>query len=635
MAIISSKHSMKYRPDVDGLRAIAVLLVIADHMGTRFTGGYIGVDIFFVISGYLISSLILSELAENRFSVVRFYERRVRRIFPALLVMLLVTTVLTYQLFVPSELVSYAQSLLGALFSCSNFVFWHESGYFAGASAVKPLLHTWSLAVEEQFYILFPLFLVLVRRFFPHKLKLAIIGIALLSLVAAIFTVAHDPVAAFFFAPLRAWELLIGAIISQRYVPDIRGALARNVASAGGALLILIPAIRFDESTPFPGLAAIPPCLGAAFIIAAGETGTSLVGRVLSWRPVVFIGLISYSLYLWHWPLLVFQRTNSLLDFPPGWSLHKTELATFAIMIVIATLSWALIERPFRTGRFRPERGNVFLVNGAALAAIAIVGIVFIVARGLPNRFPPDAQKVAQYMNYDRTAPYREGTCFLNWSNRFSDLQVDQCLGQQSGKPTILIAGDSHAAQLWSGLAAAYPERDLLEVAVAGCVPTVNDPRQKNLLCRQFSSFLYGDYLAHHRVGVLLLAARWQQSDMAVLTQTIDFARTHQIQVVVVGPNIEYDQALPRLLAISLRDGRPEELDHHRATEFEALDRSMADLALNSWHVPYISIYRDLCSPSCPIYAKPGVPLLFDSNHFTSEGSLMLAEAIKTQKQIP
>jgi peptidoglycan/LPS O-acetylase OafA/YrhL len=194
---IVDKPRLTYRPDIDGLRAVAVLLVIAGHLRTRFSGGYIGVDVFFVISGYLISSVILSELDAGRFSIVTFYERRVRRIFPAMLVMMAVTTIFVYRFFVPLEVEGYGRSLLAALFSCSNFLLWHEAGYFDTSSAVKPLLHTWSLAVEEQFYILFPIFLVFVRRFFPKRLKEAVLSLGIVSLVAAAVTVRHDATAAF------------------------------------------------------------------------------------------------------------------------------------------------------------------------------------------------------------------------------------------------------------------------------------------------------------------------------------------------------------------------------------------------------------------------------------------------------
>ena len=181
----------------------------------------------------------------------------------------------------------------------SNFLFWKQSGYFDNPSTIKPLLHTWSLGVEEQFYIVFPLLLMLIRRYFPQRMRAIICGLALASFFAAAFIVRRDPTMAFFFAPLRAWELLLGTIISQRYLPSLTGSTLRNAASVTGLLLILIPGHYYTETTRFPGVSALPPCLGAALIIAAGETGSSVVGAMLSWRPIVFLGWISYSLYLW------------------------------------------------------------------------------------------------------------------------------------------------------------------------------------------------------------------------------------------------------------------------------------------------------------------------------------------------
>jgi peptidoglycan/LPS O-acetylase OafA/YrhL len=210
------RPKLSYRRDIDGLRAIAVLLVVLFHIRTRVIGGYIGVDVFFVISGYLISSTILSEMAVGKFSIVNFYERRIRRIFPALLIMMLVTTALAYHYLAPMEMESYAKSLLAALFSVSNIFFSHQAGYFDGASGLQPLLHTWSLAVEEQFYIFFPIMLIVVRKWAPNRLKTAIWTITGVTFLMACIWVRRDPIFTFFFAPLRAWELLIGTIVSQR-----------------------------------------------------------------------------------------------------------------------------------------------------------------------------------------------------------------------------------------------------------------------------------------------------------------------------------------------------------------------------------------------------------------------------------
>lgn len=623
-----------YRADVDGLRAVAVLLVFADHLHTRFTGGYVGVDVFFVISGYLISAVILSELVEGRFSIVNFYERRIRRIFPAMLVMFAAVTVLVYRFFVPSEMESYARSLLAALFSGSNFLFWHESGYFDAPSAVKPLLHTWSLGVEEQFYILFPLFLVAVVRFYPKRLKAAIVTIAGISFLAAALTVRHSPVAAFFFAPLRAWELLAGTIISQRYLPVPRGAVLRNFASAAGLMMIVAPAMLYNSKTPFPGLAALPPCLGAALIIAAGETGSSVVGRILSWRPVVFVGLISYSLYLWHWPLIVFQNTSSLL-FPGVISNSRCKLLIAVVAFAIATISWAFVEQPFRKGRFRPGRRMVFAANGIALALMTVVGGCMLFTQGLPGRFPAKVRDIAAFTTYDEHAAYREGVCFIGPAYTFANFQPQTCFAQHAGRRSVLVAGDSHAAQLWPGLSAVFPDRDILEATEAGCPPVLRPIGAAEADCKALFSFLYFDYLERNHVDTLLLSARWAPYMFDALDETVAFARAHGIEVVLVGPTIEYDTPMPRVIATALRDSHPERIEPHRSTEPQNTDRTMSELARTRWHVPYISIYDNLCKPACPLYATPGVPLLFDTDHFTAAGSELLAHAIRERDQLP
>src|SRR5580704_10816415 len=209
------KPTLTYRPDIDGLRAVAVLLVVAFHTGIgKFRGGFVGVDVFFVISGFLISSVILSEISAGHFSIAAFYERRIRRIFPALVVMMFVTSFLAAKYFLPSELTDYAKSLLAATFSVSNFYFWRQSGYFDAPAALKPLLHTWSLAVEEQFYIVFPLFLLLVRRLFPTRLRISIIAVAIVSFAASVLGAYQHSSSAFYLAPTRAWELLLGTVLS-------------------------------------------------------------------------------------------------------------------------------------------------------------------------------------------------------------------------------------------------------------------------------------------------------------------------------------------------------------------------------------------------------------------------------------
>ena len=626
-----------YRADIDGLRAVAVLLVVASHLGTRPTGGYIGVDVFFVISGYLISASILSEMQSGRFSIAAFYERRIRRIFPALLVMLFVVSILAYIYLLPVEMLEYARSLLGALASGSNFLFWHEGGYFDSPSALKPLLHTWSLGVEEQFYILFPIFLVVMRRWFPKRLQAGIYAIAAISLVAACRTVQHDDAAAFYFAPLRAWELLIGTIISQRYLPAPRSAVGRNLMTGIGLALIVAPAILYTPDTRFPGLTALPPCLGAALLIAGGDTGSSLVGRLLSWTPIRFIGLISYSLYLWHWPVIVFRSSGSFLLYANQWPEKLVKLVLLGISIVLATLSWRFVERPFRKGRWRPNRLQLFSLAGGATVALALIAVAMVTRNGFPNRLPPDARHVAEYLVRPPESRPSEKTCFVLPSNTFADFDTDRCLTPTSGEPSILVAGDSHSAMLIHALAETFPDRSILQASASDCPPMVVrvSGRSGASNCASLNDFLFNDYLLHQHVGTLLLVARWRSSDIPGIAATIAFTQLHNIPAVLVGPSVEYDASEPRLLAIALWKGNVQDVPKHALPGPRELDHQLSEMARTVWHVPYISIYDDLCQAACPLYATGSAPLVYDGNHLSGEGALLLAHIIRDRHQLP
>jgi peptidoglycan/LPS O-acetylase OafA/YrhL len=652
--------ALTYRADVDGLRAVAVLLVVLNHLRTRLKGGYIGVDVFFVISGYLISSVILSEMAAGRFSVVRFYERRIRRIAPALLAMLAGTAALAYTYSVPSELDAFARSMLAALGSVSNFLFWNQAGYFDTPSALKPLLHTWSLGIEEQFYVVFPLLLLAIRRWFPHRLQAAVWGVTVLTFGAACIVTTRSPATAFFFAPLRAWELLFGTIVSQRYLPAVRGTAARNGAAALGLLLIVVPAAIYTAETPFPGLAALPPCVGAALLIAAGETGDSLVGRALSWRPVVFVGLISYSLYLWHWPLMVFQETGDLLiAAKPGST--PVKLAVFAASFVVAALSWRFVETPFRTGRWRPGPRALFVGTAAASAVIAGLGVTAIAAKGFPARFPPEALAVDRFTGFDFAGAFRENSCFIDPTTTrgatFASFDRAACLGDDPTRPHYLLLGDSHAAHLYPGLRAVFPELNISQATTASCRPFVAQPQGVDDYCRDMWRYIYGEYLPSHHVDAVLIAGRWADAELPELGRTIASLRERGLAVVLFGPIIEFDVPLPRLLALSIRSHAPALVERHRLGEPLLTDRKLADIARTRWQVRYISAYEDLCpSPDtgsadarttpanqtaqavlagCPVDAGPGVPLLFDTDHFTPEGSIRYARVMRARHQLP
>jgi len=623
---------VKYRPDIDGLRAVAVLLVLAYHVGIyRLRGGFVGVDVFFVISGYLISSIILSDLDSSRFSIVTFYERRVRRIFPALFVMLISTAVLAYKFLLPSEFVDFGKSFVASTFSFSNLYFLQRSGYFDAPAAMKPLLHTWSLAVEEQFYVFLPLFLVCIRKFFPNKQRIIIVFAALTSFSVSAVGAFRSHDATFYLAHTRAWELLLGTLLAMNCFPAISGTLWRNVASLWGVVSILLAGFLFTSRTVFPGASALLPCVGAALIIAAGKSGKTVVGRILSFRPIVFVGMISYSLYLWHWPLIVFQGADGLLT--KGLSPKLTKLVVIVVSFALATLSWRFVERPFRDRRFDISRANVFRLASAVAVLLLILGTGIVFTNGFPSRYPEEAVKIASFLdNTDAKtdAQYRAGTCFLTSKDTFKDFNPSVCLQESNRMRNVLLIGDSHAAQLWFGLSSVFSDVNLMQATASGCKPTLDQSHSVEQKCSRLMKYIFSDYLKTHHVDTLIVAARWDHDDIEALPKTLRWVQSLGTEVVLFGPIVQYDSALPRLLAMSIRSNDATIPALHRVAYYERLDADMSKLAQADPGVRYISYFKILCRQSaCLEYAGAGVPLQSDYGHLTSGGSVLVATKIR------
>ena len=607
--------------------------MLVDHIGIGlFGGGYLGVDIFFVISGYLISGIILTEVKAGEFSIGRFYERRIRRIFPALAAMMAATLLLAWIYFLPFEMKSFSKSLLAATFCVSNMFFWGKSGYFEALSTAKPLLHTWSLAVEEQFYFVFPLFLLLVYRIFRRRIEVVVVVLFLLSLAVGLAGAYYRPAAAFYLAPARAWELLLGALLTLEICPQVRGAVARNVATLIGIGLIGVSIVVFSADTLYPGIANLVPCFGAALIIGAGRSGNSLVASALSSRPMVFIGLISYSLYLWHWPIIVMHRMGFLPT--DGYPVALEQALIIVLSIIIAALSWKYIETPFRTKQV--SKPTLYKFALASVALLALAAGAMLATNGLPARFQPQVARVASFLEYDPRPVSRAGTCFVEAEYSHAELDPAVCMHWDPAKKNYLLVGDSHAAHLWYGLAKEFPELNVMQATAAGCKPTV-DPayHEDKRHCRRLIDYVNFEYLPAHKVDAILIEAVWREEDLPLLPHTLEYAKQHAGSVVLFGPMLQYDASLPRVLAVSLMKDDPAYPFRHRLPFLTQLDEQMAEVARRAG-VKYVSLINVLCGPdTCETSAGEGIPMLYDYGHLTAEGSAHVATYLRNHGSLP
>ena len=434
---------MKYRPEIDGLRAVAVVPVVLFHAGTPFfDGGYLGVDVFFVISGYLITTIILGDIAARRFSVLSFYERRFRRILPAYVVVIMVSILLAWLWMMPDELRNFGESVFASSVFSSNILFWAEAGYFSTGSELKPLLHTWSLSVEEQFYVFFPLMLLALSK---RRWRWTVITIALitvLSLGLAEFGWRRWPSANFYLLPFRAWELGVGALCA--IFLKVYGERSSALLSGTGFLVLAASFFLFDDTTPMPSVYGLAPVLGTALIVVfASPTGWA--GRLLSFKPVVFIGLISYSTYLWHQPLLAFTRIRSIPS-ATDFALLLAIVASFGL----GYLSWRYVEQPFRKGGrlLSLPRNKTLGGSLAVLAGLAVVGFWGNLGAGFPSRLPERAAKLAAFAS-DKSPLETEDQCVFFTSRKLVEQPVRGCdIFLEDGRAEVVFIGDSHSGAI-------------------------------------------------------------------------------------------------------------------------------------------------------------------------------------------
>jgi len=498
----ASSNSLKYRADVDGLRAVAVLAVLFYHANIGCPGGYVGVDVFFVISGFLITGLILKELDTGNFKLRNFWERRILRILPASAVVTLACLIVGWFILLPLDFRHLGESVIAQAMLAANLYFWRVTGYFT-QSEVHPLLHTWSLAVEEQFYLFFPIVMVMLNRFSRRCLLPAIMLLCGLSIFLCIYGSYTHPSVNYYFLPTRAWELGVGSVLA--IIPAQRAIKAwlAEILGWGGFLAILYAVLFYNSNTRFPGVSALLPVLGTFFIIFANINSMTSLGKLLALRPIVFIGLISYSLYLWHWPVLAFASYWAIDPIPQ--TLH---ILLLLLSVVLAILSWKYIETPFRKRLVLTSRSQIFTFVSVIAVILLVSGITVYKFEGIPSRIPAAA---LQYANGRMDQKFTNSVS-LSEALAGNFLKLGSSDKHQS--IDIFLWGDSHANAVLPVLdfmASDYSIRGFAATYYSTC-PLVGFESIENVSLQK-DSITYNntviDFVRRKQIPNLIIVAHW------------------------------------------------------------------------------------------------------------------------------
>lgn len=650
---------MKYRPEINGLRTLAVLPVVLYHAGAQgFSGGYIGVDIFFVISGYLITSILIIDLSHDNFSIIKFYEKRARRILPALFFVMLCTIPFSWLWLSPPSLLSFSKSILSVIFFVSNFFFWSESGYFDVGGENKPLLHTWSLAVEEQYYLLFPILLLFLWPLGRRNVFFVIGALILISFLFGFFQLTADPSGNFFLPFSRAWELLGGSICAL--ILSARNPSGNQILSLIGCVLILLGIFIFNASTPWPSIFTVIPIFGTMLIILYARQNT-IVGRLLSMRALVGVGLISYSLYLWHQPVLVFARLH--LNWTPG---SKRLILLSLLCIPLAWASWRFIEAPFRRhdNSWFSSQKSIFISSIFAAVLFGAFAIVGVISKGTMYRYPPEFGII---IGASEDKPSNE--CLLEPSTKTIIHPVPRCLHHSKDGKTVdvMVLGDSHGWALSEELRSAMEKEGInyYYITHQGCIPvpgviqmTYGDPTS----CMRFVEGAI-EYAREANIKTIVLVGRFTKKleqtsfdngeggredspQEASLPTKKQLEKTQQefvaglnnlrddFEIVILEPIPEAGWNVPK---IALE--RSQNIGHvvDVTTSYAVYkDRNKTTLTLLSSilsdRVYLVSTENAFCSETTGrcLNTKDGVPLYIDNNHLSNSGARLLVPALMT-----
>lgn len=662
----SDEHNIHpvYRADIDGLRALAILSVIVFHAFPHsLPGGFIGVDIFFVISGFLISTIIFRSIQNGNFSFAEFYAHRIKRIFPALIVVLTACYTFGWLTLLPDEFKQLGKHIAASTGFAQNFILWKEVGYFDTAADLKPLLHLWSLAIEEQFYLIFPVLIFAIWRIGLNVLSVVLV-FGLVSFSLNIFDITANPTKTFFMLHTRAWELLAGSVLAYlqffktikfsawmqnfirhqtifRHSPESVQIekVVNNIISIAGLFFLITAVFILNKNKPFPGTWALLPVLGTFLLILAGPE--AWINRVvLANRLMVFIGLISYPLYLWHWPILSFARIieGELLSL-------EIRMAVLALSFILAWLTYRLIEKPFRLGQ-KTWIKTAALTLG--LATVGYLGFNTYQRSGLPSRIPSEIREIANFQ-YEYAKDARAGICWLS-AEQPSESFGSECTQTPNSNDNnlIFVWGDSHAARLYPGLRATLGDQAGISQLTRDSCPPIID--YGYITCQKSNEHVISKIRQLNPTTVVMFAV-WDnyESDWGIESQArLGLLKTvRQLKqlgvknIVVLGPAPNWNQSLPKLVYNAWKGSFPRKIPERLASSLELKTQQVdmqLQMALLSEEVRYVSVLGIFCREDGCLTHVPGRPselLTWDYGHLTTSASAFLSRRLMTDKAFP
>jgi len=625
-----------YRKDIDGLRAVAILSVVIYHaFPDILPGGFVGVDVFFVISGFLITGIILKGLQNKSFSFSSFYARRIKRIFPALSVVLIFCLLLGWQILTGDEYKKLGEHVAGGAGFVANILLWSEAGYFDRASEMKPLLHLWSLGIEEQFYIVWPLILFLGCRKHIHPLLL-ITSLFFTSFILSFYLTFNHQVAAFYSPLSRFWELLAGSILAyfsltQTCSADKDTSKLNSFISVAGISLILASGLLFDKNVAFPGWRALLPVVGAGLLIMGGPS--AMINRlILSNRVLVFVGLISYPLYLWHWPLLSFARIDNT-----GEISQAVTVALVILSVVLSYLTYRFMEKPVRFSFSNKKAAPALFF---LMLSVGLAGFACFQTDGIPGRFSADIQSYVLY-KYDPAIDARSGSCWLEAGDR-ANAYASDCIDKPTrDKNLIVVWGDSFAARFFTGVRAfGGADLPIAQFTRNACPPVLDYGYDK---CKEANHFIIGQ-IEMLKPSTVLLYAHWNgyvktdknHSIIQSLVPTIrKLHETGVSHVIVIGPSPLWKGSLPNLLVRDLRRNRSGQVPARTYKYFDEeviqMEALLKKQVQNMGNVVYFSALDAMCTSSgclTTVNGRADGLTTWDEGHFTTQGALYLAKRL-------